>query len=39
VTPFAEPLVERAASVELEHVPLGQDDVPDLLCVAFAALD
>lgn len=39
VTPFADALVERAASVELDDVPLGQDDVPDLLCVAFAALD
>jgi len=39
LTPFADALVERAASVELDDEPLGQDDLPDLLCVAFAALD
>jgi len=40
-TPFADAAVGRAACIQLEHdVPeLGVDDVPDLLCVAFASLD
>lgn len=41
LTPFADELVVRAACVELQgdESALGQDEVPDLLCVTFAALD
>lgn len=40
-TPWADAAVAHAACVELGYdVPeLGQDDAPDLLCVAFASLD
>ncbi|HZL99956.1 MAG TPA: alkaline phosphatase family protein, partial [Planctomycetota bacterium] len=40
-TPFADAAVAEAARIQLEYdeTDLGQDDVPDLLCVSFAALD